>query len=293
MSIQPMGRDYVAAEISYAPPDEKTMLKQILAKTKTMSAPGERTANDMTFVKNVILPVFMDLYKKNWPKGYYTYKLLMRSNFIIKIINYKADEFSAKNYAPDMPDDSRLESIYEFRTGDISTIKLNKFDKFTSWRIKESLQHEIMHSVNNFLVKDASNSIELLSDHPDIDGSLTALQQIYMGRLEKAVTEIRALASKNLSVKRFYEEYEKIIDKRKCWACEKYDPKNGETLEQFLEHCGTLPYNTNEFLSYGLQSYFGTDKDRLRLQNQEPDLYKLIVTRVLPKIKNSAAARKA
>ncbi|MFH1453774.1 MAG: hypothetical protein ABIH00_07320 [Armatimonadota bacterium] len=273
---------YTSNIISYSKEDKKNVLRDLEGRITTLKTIEEEEPNSDAFIEKVILPPFLDLYKR-WKDGY---NLLMKSDFEIGIIKFKDDDF----FKEDKSEYERAAASCTPEYPDRILILLNRYDAFSHSSLKEAVSHEIMHAIDGLILKDAGGEISALSGCLDKkykkkgkkNGKLTQIALKYMNNLQKAHDEIYRNYKENHELNP--ESTKKIMNEYGCWSY-KYTDKCYLDFEDMIDHFSYAPKNASEMLVSGLQMYFGTKEEKMRLKQMDPWLYGLIEKEVIPAAK--------
>lgn len=278
-----VGKSYASNMISYLPADETKVLKDLENKITTFKSPDIAEPNSAAFIKEVILPPFLDLYK-NWPAGY---KLLMSNNLSINVIKFK-DNFHF-DFESDAKVRNRVAGCCAAESINKNAILINRYDTYYSHSyFKKTVYHEIMHGIDHLAVKDKNGKFLRLSEYLDEKykakgekkSKLTRICEKYMKNLNEAIKEISDNYDKNGELNP--DSTRKIMNKHGCWAYSETGQFLG--LDDMIFHFSSAPKKPGELLAWALQIYFGTKEEKERLKNMDPWLYGLIEKEVLPAV---------
>lgn len=278
-----VGKSYASNAISYLPADETKVLKNLENKITTFKSPDIAELNSAAFIKEVILPPFLDLYK-NWPEGY---KLLMNNNLSISVIKFK-DNFHFEIESDKQPC-NRSPACCAAENANKNAILINRYDiDYSHSLLKKSIYHEIMHGIDHLSVKDKNVKFLLLSEYLDEKykaegekkGKLTRICEKYMKNLNEAIKEISDNYDKNGELSP--DSTRKIMNKHGCWAYK--ETVRFLSIDDMMYHFTSSLSKPKELLARALEIYFGTKDENARLKNMDPWLYGLIEKEVIPAV---------
>lgn len=277
---------------------ESEILTHLLPKTGTLISENALIPNDINYIRETVLPPFVELYQ-NWPDGYrILLKALKENRLNITIFNFYHECLHPNNLTTaygDKVNGKMSAATFNFKP-DRAVIGINNYDNFSRAYMHRAIYHEIMHAISNFAVPDKGKSENTLSSLIDkkYDNVLTNLWNNYMERQYKSRNAIAKWIKDNKNKyprqerERFYndlyEVYLKNINSKEyqCWAALRTEKGSDERLEELFKHNYPDINNAEELLARALPLYFGTPEEKGRLKEQEPELYEKIESKVVP-----------
>lgn len=298
MTIPQIGRHFTTSAVSSISTNECVkVINDVLPKVETFGPNKEKIENDKDFFRETILPIFLQRLYKEWPDAY---KLIMRVPFKIKIIHYEDNNtFNFPNLG------ERAAACYGGYNNDEKafnlSINLYDYHKIAhASRIYTAIQHEIMHLISH-LCYIALNEDEHVEEKQNLafyidkkcDNILADAAAAYRKRFETAKGQLwQALVSYGNNPKKFYDEYDRIMQENHCWTYALM-PRHAYSVNK--TKCDIpffMPLNSEEFLALGLQMFFGSNKQKRLLFEQDKILYDFIETFVLKLVKKITNQKK-